>query len=148
MVEALMLAHKEIKRLCLWQKELCKALEITKREFVSPQLDEELCGEVERNYGTNCATRSTRPARTRSSSYAAVDALKKEVVESYPEDDQPEKRSMAGKVFGAAEREDLPRRHARQPPPPRRPQILRDPPDHLRSRLAAACTRIGAVHPR
>ncbi|MEQ1924451.1 MAG: polyribonucleotide nucleotidyltransferase, partial [Pyrinomonadaceae bacterium] len=33
------------------------------------------------------------------SSYAAVDALKKEVVESYPEEDA-EKRSMAGKVFG------------------------------------------------
>ena len=36
MVEALMLAHKEIKRLCLWQKELGKALEITKREFAVP----------------------------------------------------------------------------------------------------------------
>ena len=33
MVEALMLAHQEIKRLCLWQKELCKALEIEKREL-------------------------------------------------------------------------------------------------------------------
>ncbi len=32
-------------------------------------------------------------------SYAAVDALKKEVVESYPEEDA-EKRQMAGKVFG------------------------------------------------
>ena len=33
MVEALMLAHKEIKRLCLWQKELYKALEIQKRDI-------------------------------------------------------------------------------------------------------------------
>src|SRR5690606_24576055 len=33
------------------------------------------------------------------SSYAAVDALKAEVVESYPEDDA-DKRAMAGKVFG------------------------------------------------
>ena len=32
MVEALMLAHKEIKRLCLWQKELFKALDIKKRD--------------------------------------------------------------------------------------------------------------------
>ena len=31
MVEALMLAHKEINRLCRWQKELYKALEIEKR---------------------------------------------------------------------------------------------------------------------
>ena len=33
MVEAMMLAHKEIKRLCLWQKELCKALGIKKRDI-------------------------------------------------------------------------------------------------------------------
>ncbi len=36
MVEAMMLAHKEIKRLCLWQKELFKALDIKKREACSP----------------------------------------------------------------------------------------------------------------
>jgi polyribonucleotide nucleotidyltransferase len=44
------------------------------------------------------------------SSYAAVDALKKEVVASYPEDDS-EKRVMAGKVFGSLKekifREDI-----------------------------------------
>src|SRR5215218_9360485 len=51
MVEALMLAHKEIKRLCLWQKELGKALEITKREFTAPQLDEALVAEIEGNFG-------------------------------------------------------------------------------------------------
>ena len=33
MVEALMLAHQEIKRLCLWQKELYKALDIQKRIY-------------------------------------------------------------------------------------------------------------------
>src|SRR3954471_5836308 len=40
MVEALMLAHREIKRLCLWQKELGKALAIEKRQFNPAQLDE------------------------------------------------------------------------------------------------------------
>src|SRR5215204_2322200 len=49
MVEALMLAHKEIKRLCLWQRELGKALEITKREYAVPQLDETLVAEIEKN---------------------------------------------------------------------------------------------------
>src|SRR6267378_1867799 len=34
MLEALMLAHKEINRLCRWQKELYKALDIQKREVV------------------------------------------------------------------------------------------------------------------
>src|SRR6476661_5648531 len=51
MVEALMLAHKEINRLCRWQKELYKALEIQKREVIPPALDEELLAEMETNYG-------------------------------------------------------------------------------------------------
>ncbi|HEV7643696.1 MAG TPA: polyribonucleotide nucleotidyltransferase [Pyrinomonadaceae bacterium] len=110
MVEALMLAHKEIKRLCLWQKELYKALEITKREFVSPQLDEELRGEIERNYGDKLRTALDTTGQDKISSYAAVDALKKEVVEGYPAE-EAEKRSMAGKVFGALKehifREDI-----------------------------------------
>ncbi len=38
MLEALMLAHKEINRLCRWQKELYKALDIQKRE-VAPVAD-------------------------------------------------------------------------------------------------------------
>ena len=99
MVEALMLAHKEIKRLCLWQKELGKALEITKREFAAPQLDEAIVAEVEKNYGDRLREAMDTTGKDKLTSYAAIDALKKEVVESYP-DDAPEKRQMAGKVYG------------------------------------------------
>ena len=98
MVEALMLAHKEIKRLCLWQKELGKALQVTKREFVPAALDEILIGEVEANYGERLREALDTTGKDKLTSYAAIDALKKEVVESYPED-EPEKRQMAGKVY-------------------------------------------------
>src|ERR687886_2552070 len=50
MVEALMLAHKEINRLCRWQKELYKALGIEKRPVEPVPLDEEMMGDIERNY--------------------------------------------------------------------------------------------------
>src|SRR5687767_5872448 len=50
MVEALMLAHREIKRLCLWQKELSKALGIEKRVFEVPALDEKIVADVEKNW--------------------------------------------------------------------------------------------------
>src|ERR687889_211267 len=46
----LVLAHKEINRLCRWQKELYKALEIQKRPVEPPVLNEEMMGEIERNY--------------------------------------------------------------------------------------------------
>src|SRR5438067_5253553 len=90
MVEALMLAHKEINRLCRWQKELYKALEIEKRPVEPPVLNEEMIGEIERNYADRLRAALNTEAMGKIASYAAVDALKKEVVESYPED-QPEK---------------------------------------------------------
>lgn len=98
MLEALLLAHKEIKRLCLWQKELFKALEITKREFTPPAIDEAVVAEVEKNFGDRLREALDTTGKDKLTSYAAIDALKKEVVESYP-DDQPESRSMAGKAF-------------------------------------------------
>lgn len=99
MVEALMLAHKEIKRLCLWQIELSKALDITKREFAAAVLDENIIAEVEKNYGDKLRAAMDTTGSDKLTSYAAIDALKKEVVASYPED-QPETRQMAGKVYG------------------------------------------------
>src|SRR2546421_1005471 len=98
MVEALMLAHKEINRLCRWQKELYKALEIEKRPVEPPTLNEEMLGEIERNYSERLRAALNTEALGKIASYAAVDALKKEVVESYPED-QPEQRQMAKKIF-------------------------------------------------
>ena len=98
MVEALMLAHKEIKRLCLWQKELHKALEITKREFEAPVPDETLLSDIESNFGERLREALDTTGKDKLSSYAAVDALKKEVIDSYP-DDESEKRSEAGKAF-------------------------------------------------
>ena len=99
MVEALMLAHREIKRLCLWQKELFKALEITKREFEAAPLDEKILAEVEKNFSDKLRAALDSTGREKIEVYAGLDALKKEVVESYPDDD-PAARSMAGKVFG------------------------------------------------
>ena len=124
MVEALMLAHKEINRLCRWQKELYKALDIQKREVEAPVLNEEMLGEIERNYAERLRAALDATKQDKRSSYAAVDALKKEVVESYPED------------------------HPEQSPSPGRTPLLGDSPDHLRSRLAAARARVGALYAR
>ena len=98
MVEALMLAHKEINRLCRWQKELYKALEVEKRAVEPPALNEEMIGEIERNYAERLRASLDTSNQEKRASYAAVDALKKEVVESYPED-QIEQRAMAKKSF-------------------------------------------------
>src|SRR5262244_476031 len=94
MVEALMLAHKEINRLCRWQKELYKALEIEKREVTPVVLDEEMERELAEKYSERLRVALDTTAQEKRASYAAVDELKKEAAESYPED-QPEQRAMA-----------------------------------------------------
>src|ERR671939_675821 len=98
MVEALMLAHKEIKRLCRWQRELYKALEIQKREVTPVVLDAEMEREIAEKYSEDLREALDTSGQDKRTSYAAVDALKKEVVESYPED-QLELRLMAKKIF-------------------------------------------------
>ncbi len=98
MVEALMLAHKEINRLCRWQNELHKALEIKKREVIAPVLDEDMLQEIKRNYSDRLRAALDTTNQEKRESYAAVDALKKEVVESYPAD-QLELRQMAKTIF-------------------------------------------------
>src|SRR6059036_138223 len=98
MVEALMLAHKEINRLCRWQKELYKALGVEKRPVEPVALNEEMLGEIQRNYAERLRAALDTSGQEKRASYAAIDALKKEVVEGYPED-QPERRAMAKTVF-------------------------------------------------
>lgn len=98
MVEAMMLAHKEINRLCRWQKELYKALEVEKRPVEPPALNEEMIGEIERNYAERLRVALDTSGQEKRASYAAIDALKKEVIEGYPED-QLEQRQMAKVTF-------------------------------------------------
>src|ERR1700741_2986013 len=98
MVEALMLAHKEINRLCRWQKELYKALDVQKREVTPAPLDEDMLREISERYAERLRAAPHTSTQENRASYAAVDALKKEVVESYPED-QPEQRTMAKLIF-------------------------------------------------
>ncbi|MBK8466829.1 MAG: polyribonucleotide nucleotidyltransferase [Chloracidobacterium sp.] len=99
MVEALMLGHREIKRLCLWQKELGKALKIKKRVFEVPALDKHIVTDVEKTWTDKLRKALDSTGRDKIEVYAGLDALKKEVVESYPEDD-PGARATAGKAFG------------------------------------------------
>jgi polyribonucleotide nucleotidyltransferase len=99
MVEALMLAHKEINRLCRWQKELYKALEIEKRPVTPPAPNEEMLAELERTYADRLRAALDTETQGKQASYAAVDALKAEAIAAHPED-QPEMRQMAKTLFG------------------------------------------------
>ncbi|MDQ3473131.1 MAG: polyribonucleotide nucleotidyltransferase, partial [Acidobacteriota bacterium] len=98
MVEALMLAHKEINRLCRWQNELYKALAIQKREVTPPVLNGEMLEEIKRNYSERLREALDTTNKEKRASYGAVDDLKKEVVDAYPAD-LVEQRQMAKAIF-------------------------------------------------
>jgi len=111
MVEAMMLAHKEIKRLCLWQVELFKALEIEKRVYETTDLDDKLFKQIEKKFaGKMREALDTTDGKDKLESYAAVDALKAEVMETAPDDDA-ETRLATSAAFGALKekvfREDI-----------------------------------------
>ncbi|MFV0389727.1 MAG: polyribonucleotide nucleotidyltransferase [Pyrinomonadaceae bacterium] len=110
-VEAMVLAHKEIKRLCLWQKELFKALEIKKREVEVPSLDEKLFAKIEKKYaGAIREALDTSSEKDKLESYAAIDNLKEEVVSEFG-GDEGENADSASAIFGALKekvfREDI-----------------------------------------
>jgi polyribonucleotide nucleotidyltransferase len=99
MVEALMLAHREIKRLCLWQKGLFEALGIEKRTFEAQEVDADILSRIESDFSDRLRAALDTTGKDKLSSYGAVDDLKNEAIESFPEDD-PEKRALAAKAFG------------------------------------------------
>jgi len=61
-------------------------------------LNEEMVGEIERNYAERMRQALDTTTQEKRDSYGAIDALKKEVVEGYPED-QIERRLMAKLIF-------------------------------------------------
>lgn len=98
MVEALMLGHNEIKRLCHWQKEISNKLGIQKREYIPPAFDPEMMAEIEAKTLEDLREALNVSNKSKLDSYAAVDALRTRTIESYPED-VPEKREHAGAIF-------------------------------------------------
>ena len=75
MVEALMLAHKEINRLCRWQKELYKGTRDPEREVVPSSLDEEMLRDITEKHTDRLRAALDTTNQEKRASYAAVDAL-------------------------------------------------------------------------
>jgi len=115
MVEALVFGHNEIKKLCRLQKDMYQKLGITKREVVKPELDQDMLSEIEAKTTDALRDALDTTKHDKLESYATVDKLKEDTVSAYPEED-PDKRTMAGKIFNHLKekifREDiLNRRH-------------------------------------
>ncbi|MFN6203247.1 MAG: polyribonucleotide nucleotidyltransferase, partial [Acidobacteriota bacterium] len=98
MLEALMFAHGEIKKLCQLQRSMYEALQIQKREYTPKPVNEEMLRELEEKFAADLRAAIDVSTQSKIASYAAIDALKKRVIESYPED-APAQRAEAADLF-------------------------------------------------
>jgi polyribonucleotide nucleotidyltransferase len=98
MIEALMFAHGEIRKLCALQRAMYEKLGIKKRELALPPINEEMLKEMEERYSAELREALNVQNKTKLESYTAIDELKKRVVESYPAEDEA-KREEAGALF-------------------------------------------------
>lgn len=98
MIEALLFAHNEIKKLCRLQRDMYQKLGITKREVVKPEPDQELLSDIERRLTDQLRDALDTSKHGKLGSHQLVDKLKEECVSAYPEE-EPDKRKMAGVVF-------------------------------------------------
>jgi polyribonucleotide nucleotidyltransferase len=98
MIEALMFAHGEIRKLCQLQRSMYEALGIKKREFTPKPVNENMLKEIAEKYSNELREALNVQNKGKLESYTAIDELKKKVIEGYPED-QPQLREEAAELF-------------------------------------------------
>jgi polyribonucleotide nucleotidyltransferase len=98
MLEALLFAHGEARKLCALQRSMFEALEIKKRDLALPPVNEEMLKELEGKYSTELREALNVQNKSKIESYQSIDELKKRIVESYPEEEAT-KRAEAGDLF-------------------------------------------------
>ncbi len=98
MIEALMFAHGEIRKLCQLQRSMSESLGIQKREFTPKPVNEITLKEIAEKYSNDLREALNVQNKSKIESYNAIEDLKKRVIEGYPED-QPEVRVEAAELF-------------------------------------------------
>jgi polyribonucleotide nucleotidyltransferase len=96
MVEALDFAHGIIRKLVELQEELYAQVQPEKKQFVKPELDASEVDRIEREYSQKIS--DALHVEGKLASYAQLDAVKKEILDSVSEE-EAEKKSQAGKIY-------------------------------------------------
>jgi polyribonucleotide nucleotidyltransferase len=109
-VEALAFGHEMIKKIIALQKELAAQIQPEKREVVAPSVDSKLEAEISTKSAENLRDALNTQKYGKMESYARVDALKENLLASYPEEPIELRAQVAG-IFDALKerifREDI-----------------------------------------
>ncbi len=96
--EALQFAHEQIRKILVEVEKVYQALQPKKWPVTPPEINQELYKEVESKYAARIAEASDTSRYPKRESYALLDALKKELLESIPEEEE-DRRKEAAKYF-------------------------------------------------
>ena len=97
-VEALQFAHEQIRKILAEVEKIYQQLQPKKWPVTPPEIDQKLYKEVESKYGARIAEASDTIRFPKRESYSMLDALKKELIDSIPEEDE-DRRKEAAKYF-------------------------------------------------
>ena len=150
-LDALDIAHSEIKKLVAAMDELGEKAGKTKIEISPAGVDEDLIAQIQGSHGA-AARRGDLRRTTSSSARTRRRPSRPQVLEQYSGDRRrrdlrrvPQERAEGVRHAREA---DHPRAHRGPQAAPGRPLREGDPADHDRGQAAAAHARLGAVHPR
>ena len=96
MVEALDFAHSVIKKLIALQEELYALIQPVKWDVQKPEMDASEVERIEKDFSQKIS--DAMHVEGKLASYAALDAVKEEIINSVPEE-ETERREQAGKIY-------------------------------------------------
>ena len=146
-VEALELAHEEIKKLVAVQLELQRLVGKPKWDVPAWTVDEGVLEQVRTGFGAALDAATSVPGKKERMDATAE--VKKAAADAAHRRRRRSRARHAGQARDRQAREGHhPRPHRRQEDPPRRPRDGRGPADHLRGRGRPAHARQRSLHPR
>ena len=94
-LDAIHYAHEQIRKIVAAEKELFKKLGVKKREFTPPVRDEALYKEVVAKAGSRLHEAMDTSKHAKLESHRRIVDLRKELIESYPEEDEAKRKEVA-----------------------------------------------------
>jgi polyribonucleotide nucleotidyltransferase len=105
-LDALDIAHSEIKKLCAAMQELAEKAGKQKLEVEAPSIDEGLIGEIRSSHGQALVDAIATEGKLER--YEAIDKVKDAVIEKYaPTGEDPERKSEVGAAFDQIEKDTI-----------------------------------------
>ena len=148
-LDALDIAHSEIRKICAAQRELAELAGKEKLVIEPPVIDEELVRQIGESHGA--ALDAATQVEDKLERQAATKAVEEAVLEQYSGDPDADTYAEYRQTRAARLRQDRevdhPPAHRRPQEAPRRPRRARDPRHLDRGQRRPAHARLGALHP-